>query len=736
MVRGPPDGDPSEVRTAAGIDAPVAARRSRRRAHGTILTAAATALLLLGLTSTGASAATTVTPKCDAVNLRTGAGTTYTKKTSVNMGTQLTVVATVTGGSWSATCGSALSGTSWYRISAINGTSVATLYGVTYVYGASKLFTTVASPTAAPTQAPPTPTAAPPTPAPTAAPTAAPAATPTPAPTAATTSVTPLCTANLRTSATTTATKSGSVSPGATVTVVATVTGGSYATACGSASVSGTSWYRISKIGGTSVSSLYGVTYVYGASKLFKVVAAPTAPPTAAPTAAPPTAAPATDAPTAGPTTDPNATSDPGSSPAPTDTPLPTASPGPTATPNPVTLPASITFYGRGYGHGVGLSQYGAYGRALDGQLAADIVGHYYKGTVLGTTSNVQVRVLVLEAFASTASSPVLVYGRGGSWTIDGVSATFPADAKLKFTPTVSGATTTWKVTVTSAAGTTLYSATSSSSIRIRPGSGATIELWSKPSAYDQFRGVIRLIGKTDGTSTVNGVNELPLESYLRGVVPSEVSASWPIEAIKAQTIAARSYAAYRLHPTTGTYDIYDDTRSQVYHGYLGEKSATNSAISATAGQVVRTSVGSIANTLFSSCAGGWTENNENVFVSSTGAKTAGVYSYLRGVSDRRAEGTSYDTASPYDTWKTSTFTLAQIQAWFAADSRTNVGSVVKLDLRDRGVSGRLISVTLIGANGTTKKVSADVFRSVFNAHRTSGSPMMRSTFFDLIPIP
>ena len=71
---------------------------------------------------------------------------------------------------------------------------------------------------------------------------------------------------------------------------------------------------------------------------------------------------------------------------------------------------------------------------------------------------------------------------------------------------------------------------------------------------------------------------------------------------------------------------------------------------------------------------------------------------------------------------------LAQIQAWFAADSRTNVGTLVALDLRNRGVSGRLISVTLIGANGTTKKVSGDVFRSVFNAHRASGDPMMRSS--------
>jgi stage II sporulation protein D len=226
------------------------------------------------------------------------------------------------------------------------------------------------------------------------------------------------------------------------------------------------------------------------------------------------------------------------------------------------------------------------------------------------------------------------------------------------------------------------------------------------------------------------------MESYLKGVVPAEISASWPTESIRAQTIAARSYAEYRLHPTTGSFDVYNDTRSQVYLGYLAEKSATSAAVTATGGKVLRTSSGAKVTALFHSAGGGATENNDNVFVSSTGAKIAGVYSYLRGSMDRRADGTAYDDTSPYTTWKTKTYTLAQIQAWFAADSRSNVGTLVALDLRDRGVSGRLISVTLIGANGTTKKVSGDVFRSIFNANRPSGDAMMRSTLFDLVPVP
>ncbi|HUQ44569.1 MAG TPA: SpoIID/LytB domain-containing protein [Candidatus Limnocylindria bacterium] len=588
--------------------------RRASRPIAALVVALTTATLLLALGATTTLAATTVTPKCDATNLRTGAGTTYTKKASVNEGAKLTVVATVTGGSYSATCGTALSGSSWHRISAINGKTVSSQYGVTYLYGASKLFKTVTTATPSPTAAPATAAPTPPTAAPTLAPSAAPTAAPTSLPSAS-----PI------------------------------------------------------------------------------VTPAPTTASTAAPT----------------------------------------ATPAPTATSGPVKLPSSIAFYGRGYGHGVGLSQYGAYGRALDGQTAAMIVGAYFKGTTLGTMSNSQIRVLVLQAFKATSATPVQVYGRGGTFTIDGIDKTFPMDAGVRFLPaSVTTTTTTWKVQVNATDGTSLHSGTTSNSIRIRPGTGATLQVWSKPSAYDRFRGVIRLVGKTDGTSTVNVVNELPIESYLKGVVPSEVSSTWPAEAVRAQAIAARSYAAYRLHPDTGSYDVYDDTRSQVYHGYLGEKTGSNNAITATASKVVRTSTGGIANTMFSSAAGGWTENNENVFVSSTGAKVAGVYSYLRGISDRRADGTSYDEASPYDTWKTRTYTLAQIQSWFAADSRSNVGTLVSLDLRNRGVSGRLIRVTLIGANGTIKYVSGDVFRSIFNAHRASADPMMRSSLFDLAPIP
>ena len=102
---------------------------------------------------------------------------------------------------------------------------------------------------------------------------------------------------------------------------------------------------------------------------------------------------------------------------------------------------------------------------------------------------------------------------------------------------------------------------------------------------------------------------------------------------------------------------------------------------------------------------------------------------------DRAEDGSPYDSGSPYATWQTRPYTVAQLSAWFGSDPRTNVGTLAALDLRDRGVSGRLVSVTLIGSAGS-RKVSGNVFRAVFNARRPSGDPMMRSTLVDIAPVP
>jgi peptidoglycan hydrolase-like amidase len=124
----------------------------------------------------------------------------------------------------------------------------------------------------------------------------------------------------------------------------------------------------------------------------------------------------------------------------------------------------------------------------------------------------------------------------------------------------------------------------------------------------------------------------------------------------------------------------------------VAEKPTTTAAIGATAGTVLM-SGSTIINALFHSTGGGATESNENVYTSATGKRTGKPVSYLRGAPDRRPDGTPFDSSAPYAAWATRTYSRAQVSAWFAADRRTNVGDLLAIDLGDRGVSGRLVSV-------------------------------------------
>jgi stage II sporulation protein D len=422
--------------------------------------------------------------------------------------------------------------------------------------------------------------------------------------------------------------------------------------------------------------------------------------------------------------------------------------PGPTPIigrrgPTPITGP--VTFYGRGFGHGVGMSQYGARGRADAGQSVATILAHYYQGTTIGDLSPTVpptiplIRVLVLDKFPATTAVPLTMHGRSANWTVSGTGKTFPKDAVLRLIPTITsvpgGVSVTWRVRIVAADGTTvLHDAASTGSFVVGPGDDATrLQLDSKPSSFDTYRGTLRVIaGSTSAAVTV--VNSLPLESYLKGVVPSEMPAAWNPEALKAQAVVARGYAARRIRPGVGTFDVKDDTSSQVYLGVENEKATTNTAIASTANKVVK-SGSTLADTLFHSTGGAATENNEYVFVSATGDITNSPVSYLRGSSDRAPNGTPYDSSSPWLHWNTATYTVAQLSAWLGSDPQTSVGTLTAIDLHHRGVSGRLISVTLIGTAGT-KIVSGTVFRTVFNASRPPTDPLLRSNAFALTPFP
>jgi GH25 family lysozyme M1 (1,4-beta-N-acetylmuramidase) len=235
-----------------------------RRTYRSWLPFAASALAVLVMlpSVTGVTDAATSkwTAKCS-VRVRNAPKLSAPTLKIIPAGSIVTASGTVTGSWYKADCPSAVSGSTWLRVLAVNGKSASSLYGRTAVYVAAKLFKSGPNPTATPK---PTPT---PTPKPT----------PTPTPVAApvTTDYVSNCGVRLRSSASTSAGTTAIVDTNTLVTAASKVSGGSWSADCGT-SVSGSSWYKITAVGGKSVSSLYGVSAVYAATGLFRSVSTST----------------------------------------------------------------------------------------------------------------------------------------------------------------------------------------------------------------------------------------------------------------------------------------------------------------------------------------------------------------------------------------------------------------------------------------------------------------------------
>jgi GH25 family lysozyme M1 (1,4-beta-N-acetylmuramidase) len=238
-----------------------------RRTYRSWLPFAASALAVLvmlpSLAGPTDAASSNWTAKCQ-VRIRTSPKVTAATLKIVNTGSIVRAVGTVTGGSYRADCPTSVSGTSWLKVTRINDRTAYSLFGRTYVYVAAKLFKSGPNPTATPK---PTPT---PTPKPT--PTPTPKPTPTVAPT---TDYVSNCSVRLRSSASTSAGTTSIIDTNTLVTAASKVSGGSWSADCGT-SVSGSSWYKITAVGGKSVSSLYGVSAVYAATGLFRSVSTST----------------------------------------------------------------------------------------------------------------------------------------------------------------------------------------------------------------------------------------------------------------------------------------------------------------------------------------------------------------------------------------------------------------------------------------------------------------------------
>ena len=348
---------------------------------------------------------------------------------------------------------------------------------------------------------------------------------------------------------------------------------------------------------------------------------------------------------------------------------------GPVAAPAAQPVGGAFFVSGHGWGHGVGLAQYGAYGYALHGWTSDQIVAHYYPGTELGDAPVKRVRVLLVAAakrvgVSSTAPFSV-VDGSGKSHKLPAGAQQLGPGLKLKL-----------------AASTKALPAP----LVFAPG---TAPLHVNGRAY---RGSLRVTGG----KRVRVVNAVGLEPYLWGVVPSEMPDRWPAEALKAQAIVARTYALTHLE-AGADFDLYPDTRSQVYGGIAAESQPGKDAVNATAGQVVLYD-GELAETFFFSSSGGRTANVQDVWSSSK------PLPYLVSVSD------PYDTLSPYHDWGPVRFGAAQLGKRLGARGTL-------LDIRTSAApSGRVRTLTLIGTKGT-RTISGSVARAAMG---------LRSTWFTI----
>ena len=336
---------------------------------------------------------------------------------------------------------------------------------------------------------------------------------------------------------------------------------------------------------------------------------------------------------------------------------------------------------GHGFGHGHGMSQYGAQGAALKGLTHRQILAFYYPGTTLGTTTG-SIRVLIS---ADTDHDVRVVPSAGLRVREVGTGATYAL-------PT--SGITTWRLRTVS--GRTTIDYDNGTWHAYRPGGkllSGVAEFYRAGTVTLRVAGTTRAYRGTLRLSEGHTVNVLSMDDYVKGVVPREMPASWAPDAVRSQAVAARTYAAFdrAAHPTR-SYQTCDTTSCQVYGGVGAEDSRGNAAVVATANQVLNYR-GQPAFTQFGSSSGGWL--------------AAGSRPYLVAKAD------------PYDGWSgngvhtwSTTITRAAIQrAW------PSLGTLNRVLVTQRDGHGdwygRVEKLTLDGTKANVT-LTGTTFRSRF----------------------
>jgi stage II sporulation protein D len=353
---------------------------------------------------------------------------------------------------------------------------------------------------------------------------------------------------------------------------------------------------------------------------------------------------------------------------------------------------SAITIVGAGWGHGKGMSQYGAYGAATKGLDYSEIIDFYYPGTKL-------------EALPGGNSLRVWITGDtdNGLHFRPVAGQTIADSAGTSLTLPFSSKYTKWRISRSGKNRVLFYRNTSGKYVKYatkltptrvwyvqNPKTG-TVKLAMPNGETRTYRGKLAL--RVSGSSAKT-VNYVPMESYLRGVVPAEMPASWSAEALKAQSVAARTYAA-KLRSTVSSgaiYDLCDTSSCQVYKGMAAEYSTSDKAIVATANKVVEYK-SQLALTMFSSSNGGWS------------ASGGADYPYLAAKKD------PYDGVKRDQTWSV-TLSSSRIEKAYSS-----VGTLKSVQITDRDgdgtYGGRVGKVKITGSKGSVT-VTGGSFKSTF----------------------
>jgi stage II sporulation protein D len=353
---------------------------------------------------------------------------------------------------------------------------------------------------------------------------------------------------------------------------------------------------------------------------------------------------------------------------------------------------ARLVVKGHGFGHGIGMSQYGAMGYAEHGTDYKAILEHYYDDTAVQPLSGVAPDVRVLLQSGSRSLVTGVVSANGSAKRLS---------ARSTYSVRSAGG---GRVTLYSASGRRMLTVASPIALAAARGGAFTLRGGAANGvANGRYRGALQVRAAGGGVESIDAVG---LEDYVRGVVSAESPPSWPIEALKAQAVAARTYAITTdAGSASDGFTQYADTRSQMYKGVAAEGPTTDAAVAATAGQVV-TMNGTPVTTYFFSTSGGYTEDIENSFVGSL------PRAWLKGVAD------PYDSVSPRHSWGPYTFSQATVQAKLKGLVR---GSFRGITVLQRGVSPRIVRAEVDGSAGATQ-VTGPQLRARFGLFDTWAS--------------